>query len=249
MKGDFINNPVIETTQTAHLHSHSIESAFQIIKTHSPNLYQEIVLTNHSLSVFYNPSVNCFANIGATGCTFLSAITTNETIFFLEEIIHQCAHNTFNTMLFNRADYFKIDVENTQLGDLILIEGEERSIYSAIHGLYTVAKRFEAFYELYKINIFSGIQKHEFMGRLADLKKRFRTGLELLNLDEVYTAKGKQVYEVLDDKCASIITELKHLETLFDLSNQPAEFSYAYFLERNPFENFMAKNANLSIMG
>ncbi len=242
LDGDsIIKKPVIEPTQTSHRHSQSIDTSFQIIKTHLPSLYQEIISTNSSLSVFYNPLVNCFANIGVTGCAFLSAIPTNETIFFLEEIIHQCAHNTFNIMLFNRADYFKIDVENTQLSDLILIEGEQRSIYSAIHGLYTVAKRYEAFYELYKANVFSGIQKHEFMGRLADLKKRFRTGLELLNLDEIYTTKGRQVYETLDAKCAAITVELKHLEMLFDLSNQPSEFSYICFLERNPFEKFMAQ--------
>lgn len=79
------------------------------------------------------------------------------------------------------------------------------------------------------------------MGRLANLKKRFHTGLELLNLDEVYTERGKQVYEILDHKCVNIISKLHHIEGMFDLSNQPAEFSYAHFLAANPFEKFMAK--------
>lgn len=137
--GENQQKPVIEVTQTVHRHAESTENAFQILKQHIPNLHQEIVSTSSTLSVFYNPLVSCFANIGATGCAFLSAIPTNETLFFLEELIHQCAHNTFNVMLFNRETYFKIDTENTQLGDLILTQGEERSVYSAIHGLYTVA--------------------------------------------------------------------------------------------------------------
>jgi len=231
----------IEVTQTTHHHIQSIASALEILKTHLPNLYEEITLTNRLLSVFFNPQVNCFANIGATGCAFLSAIPTNETIFFIEELIHQCSHNTFNIMLFNRFNYFKIDVEQTQLGNVIGLQGEERSIFSAFHGLYTVAKRYEAFYELYKADIFFGIQKHEFLGRFADLKKRFRTGLELLPLEDVYTNRGKEIYQLLDTLCAHCIKKIQHLEGVFDLSNQPSEFSYAHFLQINPFEKFMVK--------
>lgn len=235
------HNPTIEVTQTVHRHHQNINEALEILKRYLPNLYQEITATNRSISVFYNPLVNCFANIGVTGCAFLSAVPNNETIFFLEELIHQCAHNTFNIMLFNRADYFKIDADNTQLSDLVSIKGEERSLYSAFHGLYTVAKRYEAFFALYQLDIFSGIQKHEFMGRLADLKKRFRTGLELVNIEDVYTEKGKWVYQTLDEQCATIIDSLNDLDQFFDLSNQPPEFSYPHFLALNAFEQFMAK--------
>ncbi len=232
----------IEVTQTTHRHIQSVDRALEILKIHLPNLCKEITSTNRTLSVFFNPQVNCFANIGATGCAFLSTIPTNGTIFFLEELIHQCSHNTFNIMLFNRSNYFKIDVEQTQLGNVIGLQSEERSIFSAFHGLYTVAKRYEAFFELYKADIFLGIQKHEFLGRFTDLKKRFRTGLELLYLDDVYTNRGKEIYQLLDTLCADYIKKIEHLEGVFDLSNQPSEFSYFHFSQINPFEKFMAKS-------
>jgi hypothetical protein len=167
---------------------------------------------------------------------FVDKIILNNEIFFIEEIIHQCSHNTFNTLLFNKELYFKIDVENITLGSLIGRENEDRSVFSVFHGLYTVAKRFEAFYVLYQRNVFQGKLKHEFLGRFSDLKKRFRLGLELLDLPSVFTEKGLDIYYSLEQVCVETINKMVELDGIFDLSNQPSEFSYERFCELNPLD-------------
>ena len=133
---------------------------------------------------------------------------------------------------------FKVNIEKEILGNYINRSNEKRTIYSAIHGLFTVAKRYEAFYFLYRINIFNKRQKHEFMGRIADLKKRFRTGLEMLPFSSIFTEKGMYLYETLDNNCFEYSLKLSHLDNIFDLSNQPQEFSYKLFEQLNPFVEF-----------
>lgn len=44
---------------------------------------------------------------------------------------------------------------------------------------------------------------------LTDQFSRFRTGLELLDLDAVYTEKGNPFYKEFDEKCNSILNNIK----------------------------------------
>jgi hypothetical protein len=228
----------VEIEKTVQYHINNLQTGFDVIETYLPVLYTELLKTNRNVILFHNPSVLSFVTIRVHGAIFITTISENETIFFLEEIIHQGSHNTFNTIIFDKPTFFKQDIETARLGDAVNHLGEERTIFSALHGLYTVAKRYESFLPLYKKNIFKGRQKHEFLGRFSDLKKRFRTGLEILDQDRFFTPKGKQMYEVLDQLCFDTIQKIPELENLFDLSNQPSEFSYHKFCELNPIERF-----------
>lgn len=229
----------VEITQTTKYHYNHLQKAFDIIEEHLSALHEEILLSNRRIVLFHNRTVLCFVTIQVHGTSFITTIPENDEIFFIEEIIHQCSHNTFNSLFFNKDDYFKIDVENTILGTLIGKEDREiRTVYSVLHGLCTVAKRFEAFHILYKKNIFSGKQKHEFLGRFADLRKRSKLGLELLNHSSVFTAKGLEIYNLLDQTCTDICNATKELEGIFNFSNQPSEFSYKKFCELNPLSKF-----------
>ncbi|MCX8491726.1 MAG: hypothetical protein ORN54_11725 [Cyclobacteriaceae bacterium] len=231
------NNEIVEVEieKTTQLHIDKLQNAFEIIAIHLPQLHEEILKTNRKIVLFYNPNVRCFVTIEAHGMIFLSTIPENDEVFFLEEIIHQCSHNTFNCVLFgNESDFFKIDIQKEILGDFIGNEAERRTIYSAMHGLYTVAKRYESFEKLIQKNIFVGKNRHEFLGRFGDLKKRFRTGLEKLNHDSIFTERGMDIYNTLDNFCFEAISRIDENQIDFDFSNQPAEFSYSKFLELNP---------------
>lgn len=233
----------IEVEQTVRRHQQSIVKALAIIETNDSDTYGEILYTNKVLSVFHNPRVLCFVNIGTHGCSYLTTIPSNDEVFFLEEIIHQCSHNTFNAILFEKEKWFKIDVDQVILGTLSGNENDERSVLSAFHGLYTVTKRYESFLKIYENHSFNECQEHEFLGRLADLQKRVLTGLEKIDAEMVFTPKGVHLLNTMFETCLESIKKVKDLGQEFDLSNQPDEFSYAHFLALNPIDIFLSKKA------
>lgn len=142
----------------------------------------------------------------------------------------------------NRKDYFKIDADTIIMRDLTKQQWDYRNVYGAYHGLYTVTKRVECFDMLLSKKIFSGREKHELLGRLADMFPRFQTGLELLNLDEVYTEQGKKFYFELSQKCESILKKYQKLTQEFDLSHRDLDFRYNEFCLTNSFEDFQSKD-------
>jgi hypothetical protein len=125
--------------------------------------------------------------------------------------------------------------------DLTKQEWDYRNVYGAFHGLYTVTKRVECFDILITKDVFSGKKKHELLGRLTDQFSRFRTGLELLNLDEIYTEKGKLFYNEFDQKCQFILNKYKILLSIFNLSNRDLDFRYDDFCTLNPIADFNKK--------
>ena len=224
----------VEIENTTSFHFSSCQAALRTIQNQLSDLYEEMIKTNRNIILFSNPEVYCFSTLQTHGAAYLSTIPENGRGFFLEELIHQCAHNTFNAVLFDKQKFFKIDVEKANMGDFLGNSLEKRTIFSAFHGLFTVAKRYEAFYILYKEGVFVAEERHEFLGRFADLEKRFKTGLERLPLGEVFTPEGINFFEQLYSVCEYVITHTQELKGVFQLHNQPPEFSYQHFLQLNP---------------
>jgi len=224
----------IEINQTSLFHLPSLETAALHIKNNLPNIWEEILQTTKKIILFHEPRIVSFVTLAAHGCVFLSTIPENDEVFFTEDLIHQCSHNTLNAVLHEADAYFKIDV-GRELGDYINNKHETRSVFSAFHGLYTVAKRVECFEILYRKNVFTNKQKYELLGRISDQKKRFRTGLEQLDNNNTYTNEGAALYELLDSVCLEGLQRFKQIINLFNMSNQPAEFSYKQFSLINPY--------------
>jgi hypothetical protein len=228
----------VEVEDAVKRHLPSLEKALAILKQDCPPFYDEILTTNRSITLFHNPAVYCFVTLSIYGAIFLTTIPENDEVFFLEELMHQCSHNTFNAVLFDKEDYFRIDAEHAMLGEHLNKKNETRTIYSALHGLYTVVKRYEGFDVLYHEDIFSGRQKHEFLGRIGDIKKRLNTGLDGLDFDKVYTPKGVEMYRLMKHIGDDVGKLLKAIDGVFDFSNQPYEFSYAKFSALNSLDQF-----------
>lgn len=219
-----------------------LEKAILIIKKHLPNFYHELVFANRKIYLHSNPKILNFTTIETLGMLYFYVIGKDNVLYFIEELIHQGSHNFLYYVVHNRKDYFKIDVDNLIMRDFTKQEWDYRNIYGAYHGLYTVTKRVECFDMLLSKNVFSGREKHELLGRLADMFPRFQTGLELLNLDAVYTEQGKKFYFELTQKCESILKKYKKLPQEFDLSHRDLDFRYNEFCLSNSFEDFQRKD-------
>jgi hypothetical protein len=221
-----------------------LEKAILIIKDHDPHFYEELVFANKRIYLHDNPKILNFASIETLGMLYFYVLGNNNLIYYIEELIHQGSHNYLYYVVHDRKEHFKIDVDNIIMRDLTKQDWDYRNVYGAFHGLFTVTQRVECFDILLSKNVFSGREKHELLGRLTDQFSRFRTGLELLNLEEVYTEKGIEYYNTLDQKCMKILHKYKKLEKEFDLSNRDLDFRYEDFCKLNSYESFLEKNNN-----
>ena len=239
-KGHILNsNPEHNSVWEAHYEE--LFDAIDIIKKHLPEFYEQLIFANKKIYLHDNPKILNFTTIECLGMLFFYVLDNNNLVYFIEELLHQGSHNYLYYAVHNRDEYFKIDVDNLVMRDFTKQEWDYRSIYGAFHGLFTVAQRVECFDKLIKQNVFSGREKHELLGRLTDQFTRFRTGLQLLNFDEVFTTKGVKLYKTLDSKCETILTKYKELQNEFDLSNRDLDFRYKDFCELNPYEVFLEK--------
>ncbi|MCZ8169966.1 hypothetical protein [Flavobacterium sp.] len=219
-----------------------LEKAIAIVKEHLPLFYEELVFANKKIYLHDNPKILNFASIETLGMLYFYVIGNNNLIYFIEELIHQASHNYLYYVVHNRKEFFKIDVDTIIMRDLTKQDWDYRTVYGAFHGLYTVTRRVECFDILLSNNVFLGSQKHELLGRMTDMFPRFQTGLELLNLDEVYTEKGKEFYFELTQKCQSILKKYEKLTNEFDLSHRDLDFRYNEFCLTNSFEDFLKKD-------
>jgi hypothetical protein len=241
-RGNILNsNPLHNSVWQNHYKE--LEKSILIIKTYLPDFYDELIFANKKIYLHDNAKILNFTTIETLGMLYFYVRGKNNILYFIEELIHQGSHNFLYYLIHDLKDFFKIDAQNTFMRDLTKQEWDYRDVLGAFHGLYTITKRIEGFDLLVARNAFSGKQKHELLGRFADQFSRFNTGLELLNLDEVYTKKGKDFYNELNSRCQAIFKKYAKLPSYFDLSNRDLDFRYDEFCLLNPYDEFLKKDA------
>jgi hypothetical protein len=218
---------------TLHL-KEAVFNAFHFIKSNFPHIYKTIIAANKRIMVFYNPAVLCFAHQNLLGMSFFSALSENSMVFFIEEILHQCSHNIFNVMFYDKSLYFKLDFEREMLGEHLNNPHETRTLFNVFHGLVTVSQRLVCYQHIIQNSLLSGHELHELTGRYCDQYKRLNSGLEKLNIDNLYTEQGKRLYREMRQLSENALTYFKNRSEKFDLTNQPSEFNYEKFLQLNP---------------
>ncbi|RBW54692.1 hypothetical protein DS884_17230 [Tenacibaculum sp. E3R01] len=222
-------------------HYAELFEAIEIIKEHLPEFYKELIFANKKIYLHDNPKILNFTSIETLGMLYFYVLGNKNIIYFIEELIHQGSHNYLYYIVHNRKDFFKIDVDNLVMRNFTLQNWDYRTVYGAFHGLFTVYQRVKYFDKLLMKNIFSDREKHELLGRFTDQFSRFRTGLELLNLEDIYTDKGLKFYKKLDNECATILKKYNFLQNEFNLSNREVDFRYSDFCELNSFDDFIEK--------
>ena len=239
-KGHIVNqNPQHNSVWKTHYKE--LFKAIDIIRDYLPGFYKELVFANRKIYLHDNYKILNFTSVETLGMLYFYVIGENNLIYFIEELIHQGSHNYLYYIVHKREEFFKIDVDNLIMRDFTKQQWDYRTIYGAFHGLFTVTKRVECFDQLLTQNVFSGREKHELLGRLTDQFARFRTGLELLPFNTVYTKKGIDFYHELSSKCETILSKYVKLKNDFDLSNRDLDFRYEDFCKLNPYKDFLLK--------
>lgn len=222
----------VEIPQITARHLDNLTQALQLIKKSVPHQFESFCLTTRRIVIFNNPQVRSFAVKNMHGMAFISATEEYSDVYFIEEAIHQCGHNVFNAITADLPRFFRID-PGTPLKNYSKNPYEFKSIYSALHGLYTVAARLDGFDACLDLEL-APEKSHELMGRFVDLRRRFRIGLETMVLDEVFTEEGSIIYAKLDQASDQLFKKRSYLLDRFDFSTQTGTgFNYREFAQVN----------------
>ncbi len=222
----------------------NLSLAIDIIQKYAPDWYVLLKSTVRKMVIFNDPSKkrNSFATQSVHGCAFFNAFEENyNEVFFIEDIAHQCGHVIFNAYLASKPDIFRID-KNTD----IYMNGERnsynepRALYVMIHAMYTYESIFTCFNDCLENEVFSDHKLHELCGRLTFTLMKFERDYELLSKtnekdeNEYFTDLGMDLINQFKESYKKCITNWGKNLVMFNLNNQPYNFSYSKFLELNP---------------
>ena len=240
-RGQVLNqNP--EYNSTYGNHNKDLVKALEIISKHLPDFYEQLVCSNNSVFTHDNTKIINFASKKAHGFLSFNTLPENNEVYFIEEFIHQGSHSFLNLVFHNKDIWFLKDVEHVKMSQITPNKNDYRSLFSFIHGLYTVGNRIKCFDVLLRDNIFSDEKKHELFGRMADQVTRFmKGGYDMVDLKEYLTLKGIQFYATLYLKTRDLAHEYSFLLNHFDLSNRDVDFRYHDFCNLNPYNTFVLK--------
>lgn len=222
-------------------HLAHVQAALDIL-TECYELYPLISEVCPKLSVFDDARMNSFATMAAHGAAFMNVRTGTNEVFFVEDIVHQTGHVLFNAATaLDRQAYFEVppDMALTHL----LADGEDdlRTVYVAMHGIVTEALIADTLASCYASGRFTGRQEHELLGRLAYITTRFFLDLRTLNVRGLFSTDGERLYEDLVDTFNRVHGEYRSSLASIDVSNQPYNFDYDRFCERNPAARFASR--------
>lgn len=211
-------------------------SAFDLYNVRYNELHKLITKVGKQVLLFQHSTLRSFATKRAHGCAFINVMDNDNEIFFLAEIAHQFGHNILNSILTDTKRYLQIDAK-TPLSALNNNPEEYRSLWDALHGLFTTALIGYYFNRFINDNLYTGLKGYEVKARFADNQRRVYTGLGKINYKQVFTDDGSNLFLPLMEACGNIFHEKNDLIKGFDLSGLPFVFDFELFLKKNPYSN------------
>jgi hypothetical protein len=224
-----------EFIQPFRKHHAAVLRAMECIKRNNPWYYTYLLQTLKKIVLFENASIRSFTAINTLGIDYIKVSDEKSDIYFVEELIHQTAHNIFYFMTIDMNEYFSVDVKKEFIKNYNKNEDDGRTIYSAVHGVVSLINITSTFTFLFEDELISGKLRHELCGRFSDNLKRLGRGLNDINHKEIFTNHGWQFIESIRVYYKSIVDNYQKTADQFDTSNQPYDFDYALFEQLNPF--------------
>ncbi|WP_454045894.1 hypothetical protein [Chryseobacterium sp. Marseille-Q8038] len=189
---------------------------------------------------------NSFATQKAVGIGFYNAYQEDyDEVFFVDDIAHQTGHVIFYTLLSNVENFFNVPKE-TVLETIELPNGtfiENRDLYVLFHALYTYYVSFICLDACLDAGDFDKRQVHEAKGRIAFYINKCYKDLTLIdeepfkseeNATKYFTADGLTIYKEIRNTLIKMSKKWFDEVKVYDLSNQPYNFTYSKFIELNP---------------
>lgn len=223
---------IVDSVRLPIHHEGSLARAIAILRSVHPRLAALMELVTRRVHVFHSRRLNSFATLSAFGCAFLNTKLADTEVFFIEDLVHQCGHILFSAVTFEQERYLRV-VGATPLRSVTGDSNEERTLYTTLHGLVTEALMTDCLGRCLEQNIFTGARRHELLGRLGFIFRRFHRDLENLAFPQLYTEEGIQLYEYCRDRFHVALSKHGRALGSLDLGGQGENFDYPAFRERN----------------
>lgn len=224
----------IETAKASADHIPHLQRACILLRQYCPDLWSAIAATTRRFVLYRSSVPNSFATLSAHGAIFCNVTTAIDEVFFLEDVAHQAGHVLFNALTLEKERFFMVDPLMPFGGDSYEAV-EVRTLYAAVHGLFTYTTIGEALSACYERTAFAPARKsHELLGRLGLILRKFESDLSLLDRPELYSNDGKRCWRYFTNVYRRLHNRYGAQTSLFDYSNQPYVFSYPLFAEQNP---------------
>lgn len=195
--------------------------------------YHKLVKNYIKKVVFYKGESNSFATIQAHGIAFFNISHGHSEIFFLDNILHQCAHVFFNTLTFDKKDLFQIPYNS----DLSLftenLEDKGIILYDRFHGLFTQSNINICFNRCLDQQLYSGDNYLEFIAKFTSNMNRFAIAIKKFNKEDKYGIKGLEWFNFFNNTFYAVFQKNKELLSKYDVSNQPYIFDFNLFKTTN----------------
>jgi hypothetical protein len=230
-----LDGKVIEVSVTDELYAKNIDyfnSALEIIKNVYPEYYN-LVIKYIKKVVFYKGDSNSFATIQAHGIAFFSVKDNYDEIFFLDNILHQCAHVFFNALTFDKSELFTIP--HTSLFSVFTGDESDKKevLYERFHGLFTQAIINICLEDCIQNELYHGEQHFKLIGRFALNMSRFSDAVEKFDIPENYKAEGLKWFSFFQNTQQRITQKNSAILEKYNITDQPYVFDYKTFKEAN----------------
>ncbi len=183
--------------------------------------------------VFYNGKSNSFASIQAHGAAFFNVSHGNSEIFFLDNILHQCAHVFFNTLTLDKGELFKLPYNSDLSTFTEDIDDKGFSLYDRFHGLFTQTNINICFDKCLKENLYSGDDYLEFIAKFTSNMSRFDIAIKKFNKEKKYKKEGLEWFTFFYKTFQNIFNDNKSELLKYKVSNQPYVFDFDLFKKTN----------------
>ena len=207
--------------------------ALSVMRQVRPDIYRLLGIANRRVQIYRAEAPNSFASLSMHGAAFFNLLERPGTVFFLDDFAHQGGHVVFNAATLEQRRFLNIDPKR-RLCELIAGSDDERSLYSAFHGLFTYSLIVSVLLASLRRGVFEGVQLHELRGRLGFYLLKFQRDLQSLARPAWYCAEGVHLYRGFRDCFEGVVAACAEELRELDYSNQPYVFHYGRFSELNP---------------
>lgn len=230
-------NPLsVDVDQGFAKHHDHVVKAMDLLHEVNPWYFEMVTDLIRKFVIFYNPDVRSFASKSTTGIAFFSAYDEYNEIFFLEDIIHQCAHNILYTLTVKMDEYFKVEAKYGKISEFNGNPDDYRTIYSAYHGVFSLVNIVDTFGRILNRDFDDPRKSLEVRARFVDNLRRLKKGVASLKHEEIYTERGWGLLLMIEAYCDQLTEQYASLMEGHDFTNQSYVFSFEKYLEANPVQ-------------
>jgi hypothetical protein len=211
-----------------------VQNSLNIIGNVWPELYDILTSVLRRVVLFESAVSNSFATTKAQGTAFCNIALGRSEAFFIEDLAHQGGHVAFAAAALDQEAYFRVP-SSTTVGELTGEDRDERSLYVALHGIFTEALMSHCLGLCLERGVFEdSYRQHELLGRFNFIFARFTSDLQLLSGLRVFATEGREFLDQLRVAWSDLWTRHASRLGAVDLAGQGYNFSYERFSQLNP---------------